>query len=102
MDRMIDVVFSREIRSKTMSCDKVQSRDHESLYIYIFIKRDYTRDDVIIGVIVIGVELHDNMRFPILGRHYGSLEVFSNVPSIHDVIGSRREYYRRLIKDIKN
>jgi len=82
-----------------MSCDRVQSRDHESLYIYIFIKRDYTRD--IIGVIVIRVELHDNMRFPIPGRHYGSLEVSSNVPSIHDVIGSRREYYRRLIKDIK-
>ena len=59
---------------------------------YVFpLNKIILRDDVIIGVIVIGVELRDNMRFsvPARGEITGSLGVSSrNVLPTHDVTGS--------------
>lgn len=61
------MVFSREIRSYEKQCHAAEC-NHEMLMrvrAYVFsLNEIIPRGDVIIDVIVIGVELRDNMRFP--------------------------------------
>lgn len=71
MDYTIDVVFSREIRSNEKQRHATEC-NHEMIMrvcTYVFsLNEIIPRDDFVIGVIVIGVKLRDNMRFSVPRR----------------------------------